>query len=252
MKTILFGDGYWGNIVKNKLEKNTNLISVLNSKSNIDTILESNNIDIAFVCSSTNSHYDIVKKLINNNINIFCEKPFTGDYNKACELFELAKKNNVSIYVDNIFLGRDEYKIINEKKLNNITNIKFIWNKNDNNFKEDLINSLLYHDLYILLSIYEFKLFIDKFKICDKKLYLKLITYDNKIIEFIYDRKNKIKKKIIFLDKIKIDFSTPKNDPLDIIIKKIVNNDYIDYDFNKKLTIDTLNFIEKIRKYGCN
>ena len=109
MKTILIGNGYWGNIIKPKLEKYTDLIEVLDSKSDIDSILSINNdIDMVFICVPTISHYDLVKKCIEHKKNIFCEKPFTGDYEKAKELYEMADSFGVNIFVDNIFLYRKE------------------------------------------------------------------------------------------------------------------------------------------------
>lgn len=249
MNTILVGDGYWGNIVKNKLKKHSNLISVLNSKSNIDEIIKSNKIDFAFVCTNTSSHYEVVKTIINNNINVFCEKPFTGEYKRAKELFRLSGEKNVKIYVDNIFLDRDEIINIDKDMIDKSNDISFIWNKHDMNIKENLINSLLYHDLYILLSLVNDKLDVVSFQLNDYKLNLTLKTY-NKTIKFLYDRNSTIKEKLIIIDGISINLSTPKNDPLEGIITKIVKNDYINYLNNEKITIDTLKCVNKIIKYG--
>jgi predicted dehydrogenase len=91
MKTLLIGNGYWGSIVKNKLESQTNLLYVANSKDNIDDILNRFDVDYVFVCTPTNTHYEIVKKCISHHKNIFCEKPFTGDFIKANELYKMAE-----------------------------------------------------------------------------------------------------------------------------------------------------------------
>jgi len=46
--------------------------------------------DCAFVHTSTNSHYEIVKKLLFNNINVYVDKPLTDDLEKTKELVNLA------------------------------------------------------------------------------------------------------------------------------------------------------------------
>ena len=245
-KTILIGDGYWGNIIKPKLIDLTNLIFVANSKNNIDLLLENNrDIDFVFVCTPTDTHYDIVLKCIHNKINVFCEKPFTGDYNKAIELYELADKFGVKIYVDNIFLNRIEFlpHIENHK---NSTFFNFEWFKYEEIFKEDLLNTLLYHDIYLLLKITDDNWVVDDKNISDDKLYLKLINKD-KVATFFYDRKIKDSKiKRITINDIVIDFSKPKNDPLYESINLLMSES-VNFEDNRKVTIDTLKFFNKIK-----
>jgi len=94
MNSVLIGNGYWGTIIQSKIARLTNLIAVLDSSGDINAF---SNIDIVFVCSSTNSHYEVVKKCLAADIKIiFCEKPFTGDYDKAIELYKIAEEK---IYV---------------------------------------------------------------------------------------------------------------------------------------------------------
>ncbi|CRK83292.1 Gfo/Idh/MocA family protein [Neobacillus massiliamazoniensis] len=47
-------------------------------------------ISAAFVHSSTESHYEIVKELLNENIHVYVDKPITYHYETAKELVELA------------------------------------------------------------------------------------------------------------------------------------------------------------------
>jgi hypothetical protein len=249
MNTVLIGKGYWGNIVKNKLEKFTNLISILDSKSNIDDVIDNNSLDFVFICSSTNSHYELVKKIINKKINIFCEKPFTGDFFKSKELFKLAKDNNIKLYVDNIFLDRKEYLKIDKNIINKSNNIYFKWLKEDLNLKEDLINSLLYHDIYILFSLsINFEWEIEYFFMDEYILDLNLVYLDKKV-KFHYNRNSRVREKTLTIDNNFFDFSKPINDPLEDIIINISNNRYIDYLYNEKITLNTLFFIKKLRNY---
>jgi len=243
MKTLLIGKGYWGSIVKSKLIDQTDLLYVADSNDDIDHILSIYDADYVFVCTPTKTHYEIVKKCLEHRKNVFCEKPFTGDFNKSKELFKISKENNVNIFVDNIFLYRNEFIQIQNKKF---TKINFIWNKYEEVFKENLLNTLLYHDLYLLLNLSNDTWNIESCKIFDDKLSI-LLSNNGIISEFNYDRdcKNK-KEKILILDDYKIDFSNPLNDPLSEIINDLKNNN-INFKKNKKITLKTIKLLNKIQ-----
>lgn len=240
MTCLLIGNGYWGKIVNSKLINYYDVVITANSKSNITEIINSSNLDIAYVCTPTITHYDIVKTLILKKVNVFCEKPFTGNYLKALELFELSKKNNVKLYIDNIFLFRNEFFSLKKLKFKTI---KFIWNKFDNTKNESIIDSLLYHDLYILFNLTNDDWSVIHFEYGEDNLFLKL-NQCNKNAEFKYDR-NFIgnKEKIITVDGVNFDFSSPKNDPLSETILNITKNN-INYEFNNLTTLTVLKFID--------
>ena len=92
--------GYWGSVVKKHLETLTELKFVANSKTDISEMIQ--NVDMVFVCTPTHTHYDIVKFCLLNNKDVFCEKPFTGSYDKAISLFDLAKSNKLNILTEKI------------------------------------------------------------------------------------------------------------------------------------------------------
>ena len=244
MNSILFGNGYWANVVREKIIDLTNLVGIVNSKTDIN-ILNEFNIDIVFVCSSTSSHYDIIKRCLDKNIKyIFCTKPFTGDYNKAKELFNIADNKGIKIFVDNLFLFREE--IIN-LKLNNLQNIIFHWETSYKNDKENICDSLLYHDLYLLLKLGKSKKWkvvfgdVQRDSLC---LYL-YNGYQTCYFEYnINERKNKWAS----FDGCVINLTTTKQDPLkECIINMIQGN--IDFDLNKKVTLDTLELLNYIKNY---
>jgi hypothetical protein len=246
MKTLLIGNGYWGSIIQSKLITQTDLLYTANSKDNIDDILNKFDVDYVFVCTPTETHYDIVKKCLNHHKNVFCEKPFTGDFNKANELYKISEKNNVNIFVDNIFLYRNEFDNV---KNNTFTNIKFIWNKYESIFKENLFNTLLYHDLYLLLNLSNNNWDVKSYDIFDDKLSLSLVN-KNLTSEFNYNRRCEDKKeKKLILDNNLFDFSKPLNDPLSEIINHLKNNN-IDFKNNKKTTLNTIKLLNKIQN-GC-
>ena len=190
MKTGLIGHGYWGKIINSKLINNT-----------INSIPE--DAEWIFVATPPPTHYDIVKECLQKGKNIFCEKPLTLNYNSSLELINLAKEKNTCLYIDNIFLLRDEIKNINIPLANNI---EFIWLKKGP-YNDTLVNDLLYHDLYVLIhliGVYQISN-IHYVKNTTNKL---IITFDygNIKVKINYNRNYRgKKKKLICIDNNTID-----------------------------------------------
>ena len=109
MKCVLIGYGYWGKIVKQYIEKNNyfELVGVcdpaLKNSLNLEDILKSKEIECAFVCSPVDTHYSTVKKLLEYNKHVFCEKPLCKDFNETKELVNLSEKKEVCLYTDYIY-----------------------------------------------------------------------------------------------------------------------------------------------------
>ena len=82
--------------------------------------------------------------------------------------------------------------------------------------------------------------------IFEDKLSLSLVNNDLSS-EFNYDRSCKDKKeKMLIIDNNIIDFSNPLNDPLSEIINNLKNNN-IDFNDNKKITLNTIKLLNKIQ-----
>ena len=64
---------------------------------NLDLALNDKNIDCVYIATPHSSHYNIMKKAIENKIPVLCEKAFTMNKSQAEEIFKLAKKNNVYV-----------------------------------------------------------------------------------------------------------------------------------------------------------
>lgn len=60
----------------------------------IDDLIESN-IEMAFVHTATESHFEIIKKLLENNINVYVDKPISYLYEESETLSKLAKEKNL-------------------------------------------------------------------------------------------------------------------------------------------------------------
>jgi hypothetical protein len=239
MKCGLIGKGYWGSILKFKIESFYNLS--FHKGSDIIYTNIPNDMDWIFICTPTNTHYDVVKSSLLHTKNIFCEKPFTGNYELAQSLLKLAHEKNINIFIDNTFLYRNEIKLLTP----NCKIIKFVWNKSEN-IVDNIFNSLLYHDLYLLINLTgmtDWKIEFCKFD----KFTLNLIIKNSLFkVHFEYNRSMNYKEKFIFIDDKKIDFSTPKNDALTDLLLDI-KYDKLNFLNNNELTLKTLLLLNNIQ-----
>jgi predicted dehydrogenase len=228
MRTGLIGHGYWGKIISSKLKNN-----ILSPPFD--------DVDWMFISTPPSTHYNLVKEYILKNKNVFCEKPLTLDYDSSLELIELARIKNIKLYIDNIFLFRDEIKNINIIPSNQI---EFIWLK-QGPYKNDLISDLLYHDLYLLIHLVGLNKIenINKIENTDNKLKLNF-KYGNINVSIEYNREWDNKKtKLIKTEHQTIDLSFPKNDPLEESIKACFSDDIL-YDYNHYLSLETIKLLK--------
>jgi len=233
MITGLVGYGYWGKIIDSKLPQN---------------LLEGN-FDRAkwiFIATPPPSHYELVKKYLNEFKNVFCEKPLTLDFVQAEELIKISKENNVRLYTDNIFLLRDE---IRNTKLIPCENITFNWFKKGP-FKDSLVNDLLYHDLYLLIHFMGVEKISGINYIKNTNSLLKIeFTYGKVRVKINYDRdRDGEKTKNIITDHQIIDLSNPYNDPLQESIDLCLS-DKMDFESNQKMTLETMKLLTYFIKY---
>lgn len=119
----IIGCGYWGiNYVRLLSQtKEISLVAVCDQSkerlqsvqkqfpgpklfSEVDQVVESNEIDAVVVCTNPSSHFEITKKLIESGKHVLVEKPITTNSTDARKLIELAKKHQVILMVGHIFL----------------------------------------------------------------------------------------------------------------------------------------------------
>jgi predicted dehydrogenase len=228
MKTGLIGYGYWGKIIDSKLKNNS-------------ITPPFNDVDWVFVATPPKTHYDIVKEYIIKNKNVFCEKPLTLSYESSKELIKLADENNVCLYVDNLFILRNEIK---ELKIESCNNIEFTWLK-EGPFKDTLVNDLLYHDLYILVHLLGNNT-ITNINYTENTINKLIVNfnYGNINVKINYNREwNDKKTKLIKIDDNIIDLSNPNNDPLQESIDKCLSNN-MDFKYNHYLSLKTIELLE--------
>lgn len=82
----------------NTLKDIQNKYKIKKGVSSIDLLIKEN-IDCAFVHSSTESHFDICKTLLSNGINVYVDKPISYTLNEVVELKNLAKEKNLILRV---------------------------------------------------------------------------------------------------------------------------------------------------------
>jgi len=244
MKTGIIGNGYWGKILESKIGCISDLIFIQNSKNYNPLIF--NEIDWIFIATPTDTHYQIAKDCIEKKINIFIEKPFCNNLKEAEELVDLAKENNLKLYVDNVFLLRSELKNIS---INNHSNtIEFIWHKSGP-FNDTLVNDLLYHDLYILINYYIFTN-IDNIKVVKNEINILIFsfTYGNTIVNINYDRTGSLpQNKTIIINNDRIKFFNKNQDPLFESINNCLNTE-VDFEKNQLLNLQTMKLLECIKE----
>ena len=130
-------------------------------------------IDWVFIASPNLYHYEQAKYFLNSGVNVFLEKPATLSSVSLEDLILIAKNNNVHLYVDDVFLFRND--IILPKKLN--LNEKMFWSKTAGKAGA-LLDRLTYHHLYLLKNITKDNSDIKNIVVHNKK---------SKLIDFSFD-----------------------------------------------------------------
>jgi len=234
MNVCLIGLGNWGKRLLSSLKglkKIKNITVIKNRKDR--TKINYKIIEWAFISVNTTKHYNVVKKLLNNKVNVFCEKPLTNNLKQDIELFKIAKINRCKLYVSDI----ENFK---NKKLT-IKKENFIIRQKFSKDKSDIANRLAYHDFTYLFKYLRNKK-EKKFRIIKKKLgEIKFsLEFDNKKFSFDYSLNSKSKKHTFN----NIDLTTKKN-VLRKMILKIINNK-INFTKNANISIFSNKLTKKI------
>ena len=140
VKVGQIGKGKFGEKILNKLNslENVSIEWVCGSQ---DKWWSQSSVDWVIIASPNEFHYEQVKYFLENNINVFCEKPCTLCLNSLNELIELSKQNSVKLYIDDVYLYGDpviENKFIYKK-----------WGGSSGN----IIDIIAYHHFYLLYNL---------------------------------------------------------------------------------------------------
>tara|TARA_R110001599_G_scaffold138731_3_gene318202 strand:- start:2289 stop:4022 length:1734 start_codon:yes stop_codon:yes gene_type:complete len=215
-KVSIIGLGKWGSKIKNSIEHDVELVDP--SEANWIIISTPNDL-----------HYEQVKYWLNQNKNVFCEKPLTLTLNTTKELYDLADELKVKLYVDNIFLWRDDI---------NLNPIEFIWNKKDNT---NFIDRLAYHHFYLWIKD-QSNIEIDNIEILsDESFFITLKDGYKGYFNYSKSKNNNIH--IIDNKEVK----EVSNNPLKEMLLSIFNNK-VNYLFNKQITLNATKISEEVKK----
>lgn len=109
MRCVLFGYGYWGKIVERYIQQSEEfeLTGIIDPHyephAELNEVLNSRAVDCAFVCVPVRQHYQIVKRLLEHKIHVFCEKPLCTDVVEMKELFCLSEQNHTVLFTDYVY-----------------------------------------------------------------------------------------------------------------------------------------------------
>jgi predicted dehydrogenase len=132
MKIGILGLGYWGpNLVRNFLstngvekvigcdQKQERLQFIKSRFPNVELTdsydyLLNSDVDAIVIATPVDTHYDLARKALEAGKHIWVEKPFTSTSAHAEELIEMAKLENLKIFVDHTFLYTGAVRKIKE------------------------------------------------------------------------------------------------------------------------------------------
>jgi hypothetical protein len=232
----VIGCGKWGKKIIKELKIISNIKFIYNSK---DVYKKFNKeIDWIFILTPVNTHYRLVKYFIKNNINVFCEKPFTNKITQAENLIELSNKVGSKLYIDDI----EKYKKKNIKINNNLNYV--IRTKKDIGTSKSLLNRLAYHDFYLLSKYIELRnISVTELIKKKKSLDFKIILRNKNIIHFHYDINSNIKQHLIN----KLSLDKFKNNPIKDMLRSVLYKKK-NFENNNLDALKCIKLIDRIRK----
>lgn len=131
------GKGGFGKKILSKLH-NIHNISIEWVCGSQDKWWEQSKVDWVIVASPNEFHYEQTKHFLENNTNVFCEKPGTLCFKSLKELIQISKDNNLYFYIDDVLM----YERISPQ-----TN--FIYKKWGGS-SENIIDRMAYHHFYLI------------------------------------------------------------------------------------------------------
>lgn len=101
----------------------------VDSFASVDEMINTKKLDGCLVCTPTKTHHLVSKKLMENKINVFVEKPLSYSFKECEEMIKTAKKNKVVLtcgYIERFNPAvRDVKKILSEKTYGEVLMMEF-------------------------------------------------------------------------------------------------------------------------------
>ena len=233
IRTGLIGYGRWGTKLHASLSKITDIQFVCSSDDDYRNYL--NEADWIVVATPNKTHYSIVKECLLAGKNVFCEKPLTFSVKEAVELYSLADKHHVKLYVSdiqNFRISKFPVKKINFVKRTKMSSASI----------RDILFNLTYHDIYTLYN-HIFDSSIKSVKVLDKKETLNFILeFSDNSYEFLYDLRYNARVHEI---------NGVNQSGQDDIITKMFNFVFdrdSDFEYNRKISLFSIEIIGKLHR----
>jgi len=173
MKNLaIVGIGYWGKKLVSEFSKIANIkfcysqgnpsninwlhrnYPKVNFCKNFQDILDDSTIDGIVIASPIGTHFEYALKSLKSKKHVFIEKPISTNKKQGQTLLEIARKNNLEIFVGHIFLYHPVLiklkKLMKKEKINSIY---LGWHR-FGPFKEKLSLDLLSHYIIILKEFF--------------------------------------------------------------------------------------------------
>ena len=212
-KVSIIGKGKWGTKIFDSIKNDVDIVKPENS-------------DWIVISTPNDLHFEQVEYWLEQKKNVFCEKPLSLNYKSAEYLYNTAFDNDVKLYVDDVFIWRNEFY--------NVSN--FRWGKTDTT---NYIDRLAYHHFY--LWVRNKKILVDEIiKTNDYSFTIKL--NGGEIGNFDYTPSEKTFHSI---DDVEV-FNINDNPLKKMLIS--VFEDYTTKSFNKDVTMNATYLSEEVRK----
>ena len=133
------GEGNFGKKILSKLKSMDN-ISVEWVCNSYDKWWKQEKVDWVIVATPNEFHYEQTKYFLDNNTNVFCEKPGTLCAKSLKELIQISKDNKLHFYIDDVLMYGDI-----------IPQTNFVYKK-WGGLSSNIIDRMAYHHFYLLFD----------------------------------------------------------------------------------------------------
>jgi len=124
MKAALIGYGYWGKMLERyivacdafELKKvySPELEKAGIYTNDVSEVENSDEIEVVFIATPVDTHYDLCKRFLLTGKHVFCEKPATKNLGELTELIALAEERNRILYIDYLYMNSPSINYIKD------------------------------------------------------------------------------------------------------------------------------------------
>lgn len=179
MKSALVGYGYWGRILYRYLE-NSDVFDrpqicdpYYPESVSLEEIMNDGEIKAVFICTPIQTHYSLVKRMLEAGKHVFCEKPLCKSMEETYELLGLSRDRKRTLYTDYIYTNSPSVNYLKQKKnvLGKIKYCELTIRQFGNFYKEDdVFDVLAVHMISAVSHILERKIKVEGIEIKAKNV----------------------------------------------------------------------------------